>query len=93
MNVNNFFIGLMLFSFNLAGQEKEVFFLLEKENSPYVFFINGQKESVQNADEAEEFFITSTKNFSSYINKNKDVLIGEPNLPRTYVQSAKEKGY
>ena len=80
--MNKFLIVLvLLLSPNFFGQEKDVFLLLENNNPEYVYFINGEKENHQNLNEAEKFFVTSTADYSAYLENKKELVKGETDLP------------
>lgn len=83
---------VLLFSANCLGQEKEIFFLLEKDNPEYVFIVNGDKQYDNNAGQAEKFFITSTENYSGYLrDKKKYLKDNSPNLPGLSFKVKKKK--
>ena len=80
--MNKFLIYLvLLFSPDFFGQENDVFLLLEKDNPEYVYFINGEKENHQNLNEAEKFFVTSTTDYSAYLENKKELVKGETDFP------------
>lgn len=92
MNVNKLFIGLILVSFSLFGQKKEVFFLLEEDNPEYIFIINDRKEYSQNTGEAKVFFIISKEEYSIFLKEKNELIKGEPrNISGLTFKVKKEK--
>lgn len=78
MNVNKILIFVFLASLSSMAQEKEKYFLLDKNNPKYVFLINGQLNGSPENSNNLNFLIISREKYDQYWRgKDNSVIVGE----------------
>lgn len=67
MNVNKILIFVLLASLSSMAQEKEKYFLLDKNNPKYVYLINGQLNGSPENSNNLNFLIISREKYDQYL--------------------------
>lgn len=75
MNVNKIIIVVLLASLSSVAQEKEKYFLLDKNNPEYFYFLNGKMNGSPENSNNLVFFIISREKYEQYLSEKDNIIV------------------